>query len=309
MLKIFLFILPIGILFAVIFFAKTDRYFAYNYMKGDCEARGLHFYNKIYNEKNTVDYLFIGSSKTMNGINDSMMERIINTNRPQHVNLFNAGYCRFGRNMDALLLKEFLKNNSIKKLFLEVRHDEATNSHPMFAFAAEGKEILSSAKAMNTSFFKDSYDHFLMNLKYERCKFNLEHCDSSFVPKDKFGFNNIDKIVEEKELDKFLTEKTKEWKDFKVDKNTFAYKFSNYYLNEIKTLCEKNNIELNFIYFPNYANIIKTPAFAEEYQKMGKLILGPDSLFTNKKYWKDNGHFNTFGANAYSKFLVSKIGQ
>ncbi len=307
--KIFLFIIPVGILFVIIFFVKTERYFAYHYTKGDCDGRGLFFYNKIYKEKNSIDYIFIGSSKTMNGINDSMMQRIINTKITTPINIYNAGYCRYGRNLNFIFLKEFLKNHSIKKVFFEVLPDEATNSHPMFPFIATSDEIISSANGFNPSIFSDTYNHFLMNLKYERCKFNLDYCDSIPVQQCKFGYNNIPQIADSKSLAKFIEIKTIEWNHYNstIDKTAPDYKFSNYYLNEIKTICEKNNIELNFIYLSSYGNIIKTPAWKEEYEKMGKLIIAPDSIFLRKMYWKDNSHFNSYGADAFSKFLITQI--
>ena len=105
--KTLIFCLPILVGLSFIFFIKTNREFCYNYVKGDCDQRGKLLYKKMYEDKNKVDYLFVGSSKTWNDINDELLENLINNPNSSHVSLFNVGYCRFGRNLDYLFCKEF----------------------------------------------------------------------------------------------------------------------------------------------------------------------------------------------------------
>ena len=114
--KIILFALPLFIFFSIIFFIRTDREFCYNYIKGDCDARGKLFYKKLVSESDNIDYLFIGSSKTMNGINDQLIEDSINAHQKNKIHLYNAGYCRFGRNLDFLLCKEFGRKNKFQQI-------------------------------------------------------------------------------------------------------------------------------------------------------------------------------------------------
>ncbi|HWY12908.1 MAG TPA: hypothetical protein VN026_16355 [Bacteroidia bacterium] len=300
--KILFFSLPILIGLSFIFFIKTNREFCYNYVKGDCDQRGKLLYKKMYEDKNKVDYLFVGSSKTWNDINDELLENLINIPNSYHARLFNVGYCRFGRNLDYLFCKEFLKRNPIKKIFLEVRADESTTSHPMFPYLANGKEVLEGALALNISLFPEIYNHLLMNVNYFRCKINLAKADSNKTNPFLHGYNNIEKTISPELLDKFYEKEIKQ-----NDHISLTYRFSNYYLRKIKLLCDKKKIELNFIYLPSYANVNKTPAFLKQYEAYGKVIIAPDSIFTNKTYWKDVAHFNSFGAEAYTKFLATRL--
>jgi hypothetical protein len=154
--KIILFHLPVIAGLILIFFIKTNREFCYNYIKGDCEGRGKLLYKKIYEQKQSVDYLFVGSSKTWNDIDDGLLEQLINSPDKARVNLFNTGYCRFGRNLDYLFCKEFMKRNRLKKIFLEVRADESTTSHPIYPYLATGTEILEGSAALNGNLFRRS---------------------------------------------------------------------------------------------------------------------------------------------------------
>lgn len=303
--KIVLFSLPVFIGLLVVFFIKADREFCYNYIKGDCDTRGKLFYKRLETKSAGVDYLFVGSSKTMNGINDRLIEDSLNKRSPEHLRLYNAGYCRFGRNLDFLLCKEFSKNNALKKIFVEVRADESTTSHPMFPFLANGREILQGAKALNGKLPSELYNHSLMNLNYLRCELKLEKKEKNKYKLELHGYNNIDRVMEKEMLEEFYKDELN--KNKSVDKDALEYRYSHYYLNRIKTLCEKKNIELNFIFMPSFGNTTKLPAFKEEYEKWGKVIIGPDSIFNNKSYWKDVAHFNTAGATAFSNFLAKEL--
>ncbi len=303
--KIFVFSLPVLIGLGFIFLIKTNREFCYNYVKGDCDGRGKLLYKKMYEDKNKVDYLFVGSSKTWNDLNDELLEKLINSPELAHVSLFNTGYCRFGRNLDYLFCKEFVKRNNLKKIFLEVRADESTTSHPIYPYLANGKEVLEGALALNGNYFSDIYNHLLMNVNYSRCKINLEIAEVNNTLAFLHGYNNIEKIIEPEKLETFSKEEKAQTKE--VNTTSISYRFSNYYLEKIKKLCDAKNIELVFIYLPSYANVNKTPAFKSHYEQWGKVIIGPDSIFNNKTYWKDVAHFNSYGADAYTKFLATQL--
>lgn len=302
--KIFVFSLPVLIGLAAIFFIKTNREFCYNYIKGDCDGRGKLLYKKMYEDNRKVDYLFVGSSKTWNDVNDELVENLINVSGSQ-VRLFNVGYCRFGRNLDYLFCKEFLKRNKLKKIFLEVRADESTTSHPIYPYLANGREVLEGALALNSRLFPELYNHLLMNINYTRCNFDFETAEANTTNPFLHGYNNIEKTISPDKLDEFYKEETQNKET--INTNSPSYRFSNYYLSKIKKLCDTKNIELVFLYLPSYANVNKTPAFKSEYEKWGKVIIGPDSIFSNKNYWKDVAHFNSFGADAYSRFLAGEL--
>lgn len=304
---ILLFSLPVLMVLGLIFFLKANREFCYNYIKGDCDARGKSFYKRIYTNTNSVDYLFVGSSKTMNGINDGLIEDSLNKHSVTPLHLYNAGYCRFGRNLDVLLCREFAKNNHLKKIFLEVRRDESTTSHPIYAYLANGKDILNGALALNGSLFPEVYNHLLMNLNYFRCQLHLQKPEKNTASYQPHGYNNIEKVLDKNSLQDFYKEEKTKYANMQVDVNALEYHYSRFYLNHLKAFCDKHQIELNFIYLPSFGNANKLPGFKEEYEKWGKVIVGPDSIFTNTSYWKDVAHFNTAGATAYSKFLANEL--
>lgn len=305
--KILLFVLPVLVILTVIFFKRTNREFNYSYIKGDCDARGKLFFKKLFADCNNIDYLFVGSSKTMNGINDGLIEDSLNTGDTVYLHLYNAGYCRFGRNLDYLFCKEFADEHKLKKIFLEVRTDESTSSHPVFAYLANGNEIIEGFKVFNPKVFTEVYNHTLMNLNAARCVLKLDKFERNKEDLQLHGWNNIDRIMPKADLDEYYQKEKNKLAKNLINTDAFEYIYSDFYLEKIHSLCVKQNIELNFIYLASYGNVSKTPAFKSKYEKWGKVIIGPDSIFSNPAYFKDVAHFNTAGTIAYSNFLVKEL--
>jgi hypothetical protein len=43
------------------------------------------------------------------------------------------------------------------------------------------------------------------------------------------------------------------------------------------------------------------------YQKYGDILVPPDSILSNQKYWGDENHMNIAGAKSYSQWLTKEI--
>jgi hypothetical protein len=90
----------ISLLIASVFFIQPPKSFLFQNAKGDCSGRSEFMYNALYTNKTNADVVLFGSSKTLNGINDSMLNRL------GEETYLNLGYCRFGRNLDWFFIDE-----------------------------------------------------------------------------------------------------------------------------------------------------------------------------------------------------------
>ncbi|HAW51081.1 MAG TPA: hypothetical protein DCX54_01955 [Flavobacteriales bacterium] len=80
-----------------------------------------------------------------------------------------------------------------------------------------------------------------------------------------------------------------------------------HYLNRIKTLCEKHDIELIFLYIPSFGMAAEKPLNLAEYQKYGRVILPPKNLFNNPGEWADNEHLNFNGSHRFTRWLANEL--
>lgn len=83
------------------------------------------------------------------------------------------------------------------------------------------------------------------------------------------------------------------------------------YIQKLINLCKSNNINLIFCYSPFYNHLVGNGAMKikELALKNGIEYYDYNSVteFQNPEYYEDAGHLNDFGANAYSKKIVSSI--
>jgi len=294
--KIILFFVPIIIIAEIIFFIPATSDFKIAFLKEDCSGRYNQIENRLSNKKN-IDILFLGSSKTMNGINDSLIESLTGEN------CYNAGYCRYGRNLEFLIAKKYVQAFKIKKLIIEVREEEAIDSHPVFPQIATSTEILSSFKSANTSFINDCFSHFLFNLSYIKHYLDIEIQPTVPNVTNEIGFfNNSVSVFDTTGYAPFNIIDTMSYTNIK-------YCSANYYLSQFSKLCQQNQIKLYFVYLPNYNAHVSKPIFAKKYRELGNLILAPDSIYTNLSNYTDNGHFTKVGSNQLSHYISAIIAQ
>ena len=151
--NIMLFALPLLIM---IIWLPVDRKLKYAGLKDACYNHGLWLYNRIFEDNKPTDIVFLGSSHTINGIDDQYIEEQL---KPYHLTAANLGYCRLGRNLHYVLLKELLEVKHPDYVILEIREDENRYSHAVFPYLASTSEVLMAEPFFNRDFFKDIFLH------------------------------------------------------------------------------------------------------------------------------------------------------
>lgn len=291
--KIKFYIFIILMLFSVltIFFVKPTSAFLFKNVIGDCSGRAQFIYNKLYQNKSETDIVFFGSSRTMNGIIDSSI-----TNRK----IINLGYCRFGRNLDAFFIEEYLKMHNPKKIVLEVREDEGNNAHPLTPYLLPFSNIAEGFYTLDANVFSNLYNKWLCNLKYIRHTFFSTTKIEIYNSPNELGYwENLSKTDVKQLNEKRVFDSVNLTKLFskKINRN------SAFYFKQLKTICNKHNVRLYFLFIPTYGNVYKKPFYLESYSKYGQCIIPNDSIFSNSANFADYNHLNKKGATSFSLWL------
>lgn len=275
--------------------------FRFKNVVGDCSGRSLFMYNAIYKNDQDAEVIFIGSSKTMNAINDSMMSRLGSQT------FLNLGYCRFGRNLDYFFIEQYCKTHHPKKLVLEVREREGDNSHAVAPFFLPLDQLLADAFSFNGDLFPDLYNKWLCNLKFIRSR--LFNTDETGIPSvdPHCGFFNtsqppdLRQISEQKLKEERARAKNPGLHHEPLNRNAALY------FKKIKALCEAHHIRLYFLYLSSYANLSERPYSYDSYRSMGTYLSLPDSMLQNLSNFHDFGHFNPKGAGSASRYLLGRL--
>jgi hypothetical protein len=303
--RIFAFIfLPIA---SVVFIAsmriEANKIYLYSELKDGCENRGSFVYRKIYQDSiRNIDKLFLGSSHTINGIDDSLLSAHF-----EDENILNLGFCKFGSNYAPMMLKEVLKTKKVKQVFVELNYAEGPYSHYVVPLLGDFSDVTNTAFSINANFFSDVYNSFLTRLKilrYNLFKFKVELGQS---PWGSYGFKTSDVIVDsvflEQDMSNFM-EKLKLEKSVLKKKIDYHFAQTNYKL--LADICNVNQIKLTFIYLPEYAALHEKPLNYDDCKQYGYILLPPDSVLNHKNYWVDREHLNNQGARKLSEWLISK---
>lgn len=300
--NILLFVIPImvGILVLILFPLNKKR--AYTYLKDDCDGRGAWIYSRLYESETPVDIAFIGSSQTMNGINDSLIE---NTSIDQHV--CNLGYCRYGRNLQYVLLKHILEAKQPKYVFIEVGEDEQSFGHPIFPYLANGNELFCSPTWKNKTYLDDIYKSAMARITQAQQDLWDEKYEYKYPTKGNHGLYSHPAEADTSLLSTIKKERQSKPLDQHGDEREYAMLFPRAYLQIMSEEAIKYNTKLIFLYIPVYGSPHKIPNEYNTYKKYGEVWIAPDSIYANPSYWHDQGHFNKKGADSFSAWIAGEI--
>jgi len=296
----FLFLLPVILLLVTL---PVDRRLKFKGLKGDCLNHGSWMYDRIFENEKPIDIAFIGSSHTISGVNDELIESEL---KDKKINITNLGYCRLGRNLNYILLKELLIAKNPKHLFIEVREDEDRYSHPIFPFLASSKDVFLPEPFFNRDIFDDLSTHLSYKVALTQdYLFTVEK--NQQINKKDFGFGTDDDttaiaLMNEVKLKRAIPKPAAG----KIERD-FYQKFPRSYLKKINQICQENKIQLSFLFLPSYGTYLEKPKEYNTYLNYGKVFLPPQKIFDNPDYWYDTNHLNPAGAKALSLWLTQEI--
>ena len=303
LLKLALFFSLLLIPIVTLFMLPYSEEFAYHYIENDCYNHGSWIYDRINRNPAPVDVAFIGSSHTIHAIQDKKIEELLG----QNLNIANLGYCRFGRNIEYLILKMLLKHQSPKLIVIEVHEDEEMNSHDIFPYLADTEDLLLPPTAINRDYFSDLFNGGSARMEYFKAKYIFRKT----YPKptsEIYGYAASDRQVSGEELE----ENKRLWKNRLSQTNpeiieNIQAKFPFAYLNEMMEILQKKNIPFMFIYLPESGSSLQKPKYATRYQKLAPLIIPPQTVFQDTSNWMDASHLNDLGSEILSTWLTEQI--
>lgn len=289
---ILLFLLPVVL---VLILLPLEQRMAYQGLKDDCFDHGLWIHDRIFNHKKEIELLFLGSSHTINAVDDELIEK------ETGISTANLGYCRLGRNLHELLLNEVLEQHRPRMLILEIRETEDEHSHPIYPFLGSTAEVLIPDFVWNRDYLDDVQTH--LTYKLDLFQDRLWGVEAMPIRQEAHGFSvNVD-TADFKEMHRIL------WTKRIADPAALEglnMQFPKSALQRIVKICEQQDIELVFLYLPSYG-IPESQAPSAFYSEIAPVIIPPDSILRNISFWHDPQHLNKAGAGVLSKWIAQQL--
>ncbi len=305
--QLFMFCLPLAAVWVIVLNVNVSKEFSYNYIKDECEGAGQWMYSRMYLQNRPADIVFIGASRTMRAVDDSLLQHYYDSSGA-NLKILNAGFCRFGRDMFTLIAEDVINSQAgMRTLVFEVNEREGSGNHPIYWTLAGTKDLLYPESFVNQSYFSNIYSGTLMRFDYLRSEW-LSTLPRSIPSGKYFGCLHTDAIAGKEDMDDAAAFCAKgkhcnppgAWEEFELGYNKA-------WIERLSNSCKAQNIELVFFYLPQYGCSNCPPRELEFYLQFGRVLIPPSEILDNRKYWSDHDHFNTYGSKAMAKWLYGEL--
>ena len=300
-----LFLVPLIIGLAIIFFTSHDKEFAYHYLVDDCYGHGKWIHDRLYKNQEPVDIAFIGTSRTIQAIDEKTIEEKIEKLTGESPSIANLGYCRPGRNLHMVILKDLLKNKSPTHVFVEVRNEENRYGHPVFPHLANNDDLIMAKAFFNPDLGSD----ILLGLgsRIEYFKLALTGMlPSNSIDSLLYGYGGAEETANPEELQEMKIRRSKQKHQHEL-MTLFYNTYPRSYIREISEICERYDVELIFLFQNGYGYTNENLPDSDFYKKFGQIWEPPHRLMEEPSYWLDADHFNINGARELADWISAQI--
>jgi hypothetical protein len=158
--SLFIIFFPVLVLVGTVFLPH-DRYIRWQDMQVESFARLGWIYERIHFDPTPIDIVFIGTSRTIAGIDasavgETIAEAVSNSGTSTRAfHITNFGISMSGRNLHWLIVRELLESRKVGMLVLEIFENETRKSHPLFVYPAEVSDVLDAPIFINFDYFQN----------------------------------------------------------------------------------------------------------------------------------------------------------
>ncbi len=293
--------------FVIILYGPYNKQFAYSYVKQDSNHSSW-VYKRVFKDVKPIDIAFVGSSRTLNGVNDSLLELYLNKNNKDKYNIANISFSWTGRNLQYILLKDLFRNKKTKIVVVEIREKESPFGHIAFPVIAEGKDIVFPQSYSNVTYFRDLYFAFKSRLSYLiKSKIIYTNFNDNIKSNNyDYGYmKNMDSLSFDELCRRSDMKNSEENNLLVTNYKSIEFALSKKYLEAINELAKEKKAKLMFLYIPFYGSRYSNSKDLKFYQQYGNVIIPPDSIINDSSNWANVSHLNEKGAKKLSKYLAT----
>lgn len=284
-----------------------EESFSYRFVKGECDDKGSWIYHRIFQDDRNIDIAFSGASQIGAAIMDELIQNQLNDSCGHQLQVANLGYCRRGRDLQYIMLKDLFEQKTPEVLVVEVYEDEPKKSHPVFPYLAGSSELFHTFVWFNQRFPAALWKGLVVRFEFIKYRVFNEKSSSLKNPPG-FGYRHSGHVA----TPEILEQNRKNWQR-RLSKSkpeiirNLELNYSKHYLKKIVQLANQNDCKVLFLYLPESGSGMQQPALREFYSKLSDTVVLPEEIIRTRANWKDATHFNDIGAGKVSNYLLPKI--
>lgn len=293
-----LFLLPLIAAGFLILNFEPERVSLWNSYPDDCDNRGQWIEDVIFDSPEPIDIAFLGSSHTINGIQDSLAGTLLSRN--QNLRAVNLGYCRFGPEMNLIVLRDLLEHKKPRLIVIELNETVITSSHPMYPYFSSNEDLIPD-NFFNQNVPANFYHGFLTRLtEIRNTCFNIS-VDEIRSGYNRFGYRGYPSGAIP---DLHVRDHVKVASQGFIRRTELSYSFA--WHERIKNLCNAHDCKVCYVYLPAFHEALQPLEGISEFERYGPVFI-PGQDLRQKEYWRDQDHLNDLGSNQLTVWLCEQI--
>lgn len=277
----------------------------------DDGLRIAEVYERIVQDPRPIDIAFVGTSHTMNGIDDqSIQESLAKDGLPAKV--ANLGAMWMGRDLHLMLTKQLLANKRPKVIILEINEHEPPYGHPLMPYVASASDMFCCNFWADFNFPK----MFLLFLKEQLygALSSIWAAPASMPGPAKtweYGWDPIDRAWNPEAAHRHSLGERLEDALGRAPRAA-AYRlvstFGNETVKQIVDVAQSSGVPVVFLYLPEYAFAADpVPDDLAFYNDLGPVVLLPRDIVSNPSSWGDFAHLSRTGSLRLVPYLSATI--
>jgi len=307
LLQISLFALPFFAGVICLFCLNPDKQFSYRFVKGECSNKASWIYDRVFLSGKKMDVVFIGASQTATAVKDEMIEKRLGELTGEAVDIANLGYCRGGRDIQYVMLKEVFRQKEPKMVVIEVAEDEPKKSHPVFPYLADTDDLLESAVIFNQRFPLSVWKGLVIRFAYlkEQVFGGDAYLGDSTVS---YGYIPTEAVAD----NAVLTRNRLNW-ERRLNRSKSAMmrkvelRYSMHYMEKMVKMAEQNGSKVVFLYLRESGSSLKEPMLSDYYRLVSDIMMLPEEIYAHPGNWFDASHLNDNGATLASEVIAQEL--
>lgn len=285
-----------------VLFQPLDREYAWKSLPDDCDGRGAWIWHRLYADTLPVDIAFLGSSHTIDGIQDTLISSAFDKNGTGKI-AANLGYCRFGREMLSVIARDLFTRKKPRYVIIEINEEMTRSSHPVYPYYAQTEDVLAPASFLQSAYPSNVYEAFLARLSQLRFRlFGGQLSDT--IPVSSFGYGGWSGAASPDELvppEPTVPHAPGIWR-------SLQNRYPAAWTCQLAELCRQNDAQVFFLYIPSFHDQPVPEEGMELYNQLGQVLVPPAELLREKDCWRDPDHLNNKGSERLSNWLTGQLG-
>jgi hypothetical protein len=306
---------------AILFFMPDDPYSRYKAVSSTDYIKAGWIYERLHFDPTPVDIAFIGTSRTMQGVDSAAIETALNARSDRKYHVVNLALPSLGRDVSYLTGRMLLETKKPSLVFVEIDYLNQRPGSPIFSQLATPQDVL-AAPLLNQGLLKDvlgiSARHARLawrSLIYGRDSFDPtayrgQHWDDDYQTTGANGrvspprLEFMEKQRFEREAVEWVGNEQRKVRQYDWVWPEFAYNEA--YEDRLLELVRQSGARIVLLYLTAVGSPERPFRFAKLSQ-YGELWPIPPQLTSDNQLWVNPTHFNYNGARPFSAWIADRL--